>query len=456
MTLKPGLYIKTFGCQMNEYDSEKLFGLLADSHQPVTSPEEATVVLVNTCSVREKGEHKLRSLLGRLRELKAERPETIVGVGGCVAQQEGNKIIQAFPTVDFVFGTHNLSLVPSLVVRAKAGVRRQVAVDYREDWEELPDLFIDSDAQAPTQSSQIQALIAVQRGCNKHCSFCVVPTTRGPEVSRAPAEILREVSRKVRIGAKEVVLLGQTVNSYGRDLTPRYSFEELVKAVSEIAGVRRIRFISPHPQDVRPEFVKLYSELPTLCPHIHLPLQSGSDRILKLMNRNYRVKRYLEIVQLLKSECPGIAISTDIIVGFPTETEEDFQQTLRVMQEVRYISSYSFKYSKRPNTTALRHTAEVESEVADRRLAELQQVQRQITEEINVGTIGKTVQVLVEGPSKRISSLMRGRNLQNVPVKFSGEEVAVGDEVEVMVTGCGAFGLDGQLFNGNAMSAFNG
>lgn len=457
--MKQGLYIKTFGCQMNEYDSEKLFGLLSETHQAVTSPDEANVVLVNTCSVREKGEHKLRSLLGRLRELKAERPDTVVGVGGCVAQQEGKKIIQAFPSVDFVFGTHNLSLVPSLVTRAKAGIRRQVAVDYREEWEELPDLFVPSRAETSEESkksSQLQALVAIQRGCNKHCSFCVVPTTRGPEVSRVPDEILREISLKVRMGAKEVVLLGQTVNSYGRDLTPRYSFERLVRAISEITGVRRIRFTSPHPQDVRPEFMKLYSQLPALCPHIHLPLQSGSDRILELMNRNYRVKRYLEIVQLLKSECPVIAISTDIIVGFPTETEEDFEETLRVMQEVRYISSYSFKYSKRPNTTALLHTTEVEESVANRRLVELQQKQRQITEEINKETIGKVVQVLVEGPSEKISSLMRGRNLQNVPVKFSAENVAVGDEVEVMVTGCGAFGLSGKLFKNNAMSAFNG
>ncbi len=427
------MFVKTFGCQMNEYDSEKIFALLSADHRPVSSAEEADFVFVNTCSVREKGEHKLFSLLGRLRDLKESKPNLVVGVGGCVAQQEGKNIIKRAPSVDFVVGTHNLSLVPSLLDSAKNGVTGQVAVDYRDEWEELPE---ELDSYSPLKQgedgkldssfgvfySPVRAMVAIQRGCNKNCSFCVVPTTRGPEVSRSFSEIEREIKHKVAIGAREVMLLGQTVNSWGRDLQPRSSFEELVKRISEIDKLERIRFTSPHPAEVRPGFIDLYATNPKLCPSIHMPLQSGSNRLLKEMNRNYKVERYLEIVDQVREVRPDIAISTDIIVGFPGETEDDFEQTMEVIEKVRYQLIYSFVYSPRPNTVALdKYGSETEPnrEVAGARLCRLQARASEIAGEINSKRVGQQSTLLIEKIDKKSNGqqLIRGRSPENVAVE---------------------------------------
>ena len=446
------MFVKTFGCQMNEYDSEKVLALLSADFQPVDSADEAEMVFVNTCSVREKGEHKLFSLLGKLRDLKRERPEMVIGVGGCVAQQEGEQILKKHPAVDFVVGTHNLSLVPALVRAAKDGIRRQVAVDYREDWEDLPDAFLPYDSELKSAyASPVRALVAIQRGCNKNCAFCVVPNTRGPEVSRSPEEIEREVRLKVRLGAREVLLLGQTVNSYGRDLSPRFRFEELIRRLANIPKLARIRFTSPHPQEVRPGFIELYGDVPQLCPHIHLPLQSGSDRILKLMNRNYRTKRYLEIVEALRERCPRIALSSDFIVGFPTETEEDFEATLEMMKRVHYNSSYSFKYSIRPNTVAEQSfdkECEIPDEVAHQRLLRLQELQDQLSISSHRELLGQEVEVLVEGTRKHISSSLRGRIPQNTPFeilnrRIERQELVVGNIVTCVVERVSPHGLRG-------------
>ena len=441
---KGGIYIKTFGCQMNEYDSEKMLKLLSDKYEPTASPESADLVIVNTCSVREKAEHKLFSLLGTLSILKEQRPEMIIGVSGCVAQQEGKNIISRSPSVDFVVGTHNLSLVPQLVKQAKLdGAKPAVAIDYREEWEELPDEF---DASAPDLdeapfsksafATPVRALVAIQRGCNKMCAFCVVPNTRGPQTSRDPEEILKEVRLKVRLGAREVMLLGQTVNSYGVDLSPRYPFERLIRKLAQIEGLERIRFTSPHPAEVKQGFIDLYGDVKELCPHIHLPLQSGSDRILKLMNRNYRRKRYLDIVAALKDKCPDLAISADIIVGFPTETEQDFEQTLEVMREVRYSSVYSFIYSRRPGTKALEEFSkdqEVAPEVAKQRLSRLQALQEDICLQINKKRVGSRVEVLVEKEDRKISSIKRGRIAQNTLVELDDSTARVGELVAAVV-----------------------
>ncbi len=461
---KRRLYIKTFGCQMNEYDSEKFAALLSPGHRLVDLADDADVVIVNTCSVREKGEHKLFSLLGSLERIKRSKPGMVIGVGGCVAQQEGQNIIRRSPGVDFVVGTHNISLVPSLVRAAGGGAAPQVAIDYRDEWESLPsefDAFQDPAADPgpyPHLTPPVRALVAIQRGCAKRCSYCVVPTTRGDEVSRSPDEVEREVRLKVRLGAKEVMLLGQTVNSYGRDLNPRYPFEQLIRRLAAIEGLERIRFISPHPQEVRPGFLDLYADVPQLCPHIHLPLQSGSDRILKLMNRNYRVERYLEIVRSLRERCPQIAVTTDIIVGFPTESEEDFEQTLDVMRKVRFDSSYSFKYSRRPNTTAIKDFAPDEhlsDEVAQDRLERQQKLQNELSLEINGAKIGRVFEVLVEGTSTNISSCLRGRIPQNTWAEVavpSGshpdgigkqQQIRPGDLINIRVDYAGSWGLRG-------------
>lgn len=424
MSEKKKIYLKTFGCQMNEYDSEKMLLLLSSDYEKIDDVEKADLAIVNTCSVREKGEHKLFGLLGRLRQLKEKNPSLVIGVGGCVAQQEGESIIKRSPSVDFVVGTHNLSLIPSLVKNSINGNRHQVAIDYRDEWDELPDEFDsmpDENTIIPSAfNSSVRALVAIQRGCDKMCTYCVVPTTRGVQVSRDIKEIVKEITLKVRMGAKEVMLLGQTVNSYGIDLSPRVKFSELVKRVADIEGLERIRFTSPHPAEVRDDFIKLYNEIPTLCPHIHLPLQSGSNRILKLMNRNYKKERYLDIVNSLRDVRPDIALSTDIIVGFPTETDEDYNETIEMLKTVKYHIAFSFAYSKRPNTKAIqvfREDQEVFDELKKTRLRNLQLLQDDITLEINNSYIGSKLKVLVESDSKELSSAY-GRTEHNVSVEF--------------------------------------
>ena len=455
-----GVWIKTFGCQMNEYDSEKMLSLLSADYRPVSSAEEAQLVIVNTCSVREKAAHKLYSLLGKLRILKNNNPQLVIGVAGCVAQQEGESIVRRSSGVDFVVGTHNLSLVPALVSRVRAGFPAQVAVDYRDEWEELPDEcdgFSEAAVGSADQlvSSGIRALVAIQRGCDKMCSFCVVPNTRGSQVSRCQEEILKEIRLKARLGAQEVLLLGQTVNSYGIDLSPRVRFEDLIKRVAEIDGIKRIRFTSPHPAEVKPGFIKLYSEVPQLCPHIHLPLQSGSDRILQLMNRNYRVKRYLQIVDKLREARPDIAISADIIVGFPSETDSDFEETLEVMRRVRYNTSYSFKYSPRPHTVALERFGEIEAknpdlvknEVASERLKRLQALQDELSEAYHKQLLGGVFEVLVERKNNKNSASMRGRTGQNTIVEIHGGNPGPGKMVEVCIDRASTYGVRGRMLD---------
>jgi tRNA-2-methylthio-N6-dimethylallyladenosine synthase len=444
---KQRLFVQTYGCQMNEYDSQKMTSLLKDDYLAASSVEEADLVLVNTCSVREKGEHKLFSYLGRLRDLKKEKPEMIIGVGGCVAQQEGQSIIDRNSSVDFVVGTHNISLIPALVKKAK--IRDsvpQVAVDYREEWEELPLEFTPlaseyESVRSPNHAS-IRALVSIQRGCNKKCAFCVVPTTRGEELSRAADEILREIKLKVRAGAKEVLLLGQTVNSYGRDLTPRRKFSDLIKEIAEIDGLDRIRFISPHPQEVKEDFIELYRTVPKLAKHIHLPVQSGNDRVLKAMNRNYRISRYRDIVNQVRDASPDIAITTDVIIGFPTETESEFEETLSLVQDVRYHSAFFYKYSKRPNTVAGAQYSfedEVTVDAMSDRFTKVHELQKKISLEIHRAEVGQHRDVLVEGIGskegfKDQAEVVRGRTSQNVIVDFLGNKSLVGQTVKVKIT----------------------
>jgi tRNA-2-methylthio-N6-dimethylallyladenosine synthase len=410
---RKSVYIRTFGCQMNEYDSQKLAKILEGEYDLVSTPEEAELILINTCSVREKPEHKLYSLLGQVKKLKGDRSKVMVGVGGCVAQQEGETIVKRSNAVDFVFGTHNLSLVPSLIERRVATGKPQVAIDYRDDWEDLP-LGISG-------GSRVSALVSISRGCNKNCTYCIVPVTRGKEVSRSLDEILREIRIAVVRGAKEIVLLGQTVNSYGLDLSPRLKFTYLLEKVAEIGGVERIRFTSPHPQEIRKDFIDLVCDTPKICHHVHMPLQSGSDRILRLMNRNYRSARYLKIIEELYARVPDMGVTTDIIVGFPGETDADFRATLDVMNIVKYQNSYSFMYSKRPGTVAETMEGEVPHDLSLARLQELQELQQQLCKENLQGWVGKEVEVLIDGPSKTDGSLLQGRSSQNITVNLAQE-----------------------------------
>lgn len=436
-----GLYIKTFGCQMNVYDSDKLETILEDQYKTVSSPQEADLVLINTCSVRDKPEQKLYSLLGELQQLKATRPGMLIGVGGCVAQQEGENIVKRSKVVDFVFGTHNLSLVPSLIKLREDGSAPQVAVNYRDEWEDLPLGLSDK--------SRVSVFVSISRGCNKNCAFCIVPTTRGVEVSRPMEEILRETRIAVHRGAKEIVLLGQTVNSYGRDLSPRLSFASLLEQVAEVPEVERIRFTSPHPQEVREDFIDLVALNPKVCRHIHMPLQSGSDTILKAMNRNYRKKRFLTIIEALKERVPDISFTTDIIVGFPGETEEDFQETLDVMRQVQFDSSYSFMFSPRPGTPAAAIEDKISKAEKLRRLQELQALQDEITKKRLAMWVGREAEVLLDGPSSLEKARLQGRISQNILVNLTHEtpELEPGMTVPVKITGASKFTLKAEVLS---------
>lgn len=432
-----GVYIRTFGCQMNEYDSQKLAKILEGDYAAVQSPEQADLVIINTCSVRDKPEQKLYSLLGEMRELKQQNPKLLVGVGGCVAQQEGEKIVKRSSAVDFVFGTHNLSLVPSLIRRRLDGEAPQVAIDYRDEWEELPLGLSDS--------GRVSVFVSISRGCNKNCTYCIVPTTRGPEVSRAMEEIEKEIRIAIHRGAKEVVLLGQTVNSYGLDMQPRRSFVELLGRISEIPGLERIRFTSPHPQEIRSDFVELICENPKICRHVHMPLQSGSDTILKAMNRNYRRKRYLAIIEELKSCVPDIAITTDIIVGFPGESDADFESTLDVMERVQFDASYSFAFSPRPGTPAALMQDNTTPAQKLERLKILQARQDEITTRRLDSWVGREAEVLLDGPSHSDPARMQGRISQNITLNLNGadEKLEPGMTVRCLVTAAARYTLKG-------------
>lgn len=433
------LFIRTFGCQMNEYDSEKLARLLQDRYDMTADPQLADLILVNTCSVRDKPEQKLYSVLGEYRELKQARPDLLIGVGGCVAQQEGQGIVDRSSAVDFVFGTHNLSLVPALIDRRVASGTPQIAVDYRDEWEELPAGF--------AGGSRVSVFVSISRGCNKNCAYCIVPTTRGPEVSRDAEEILKEVRLAVLQGAREVVLLGQTVNSWGLDFKPRRRFTELLALVADIPGVERIRFTSPHPQEVREDFFEAVRNIPQIARHIHMPLQSGSDRILKAMNRNYRVERYLRIIEGLRSAASDIAITTDLIVGFPGESAEDFSATLEVMRTVRYENSYSFMFSPRPGTVAAALEDSVPEEVKLQRLQELQALQLELTSDRLREWEGAEVEVLIEGPTRYDPSRMQGKTSQSFTLNLDEPcaEALPGSVILARVTGSSRFTLKGSV-----------
>ena len=440
---KQGVYIRTFGCQMNEYDTQKLYKILEKDYQPVDAPEKADLVLVNTCSIRDKAEQKLYSVLGELKGIRSTRPRMMVGVCGCVAQQEGEKILKYGRGVDFVFGTHNLSLVPSLIQLRKNGAPPQAAVDYREEWEELPLGFAENDPTRNGQKQHVTAFVSISRGCNKNCTYCIVPTTRGPEVSRAVEEIEREVRIAVHRGTKEIVLLGQTVNSYGRDLNPRMSFVELLERVSHIEGVERIRFTSPHPQEVGQDFIDCVVSNPKVCRHIHMPLQSGSNSILKAMNRNYKREKYLSIIEALKSRVSDMAITTDIIVGFPGETEADFEQTLEVMDIVQFDNSYSFAFSARPGTVAAGMEETLSQEAKLERLKILQAKQEQIMARRLEAWVGREAQVLVDNRNLYRDDCFQGRISQGFMVNFerSYPEVQLGATVRTRITGQKRFTL---------------
>ncbi len=419
--------LRVCGCQMNQHDAEKIANLLHyQGFRPVEGDAPADLVLVYTCSVREKAEHRLYTELGVLARQKAVRPEMLLGVGGCVAQQEGQALLDRFPSLDFVFGPQNLRQLPSMIAAARAR-ERSARVDYGPDAEarfELPERHPDF-----PPANRGRAFVTVMEGCDLFCTFCVVPTTRGREVSRPWRSIVREVEQAAARGVLEVTLLGQTVNAYGR---PRpgmagdeVSFAELIRRVAAVPGIRRVRFTSPHPIFVGEELVACYGELPELCPHLHLPVQSGSSRLLAAMNRRHDRARYLEIVASLRRVRPDIALTTDLIVGYPGETEADFEQTLELVRQVGFVDSFSFKYSPRPGTPATRRgLVPVDPQQAQGRLERLQELQRSLTLRAHAARVGHTTSVLVDGESRHGGGQQTGRCPWNRVINFASDTPA--------------------------------
>ena len=438
---KKKLFIKTFGCQMNIYDSQKIIKILEDEYGLTEEVSEADLVIVNTCSVRDKPEQKVYSFLGEMREYKLRNPNLLVGVGGCVAQQEGENILRRSKIVDFVFGTHNISLVPTLIQERLENGRAVSALGYRDEWEALP-LGLGG-------ASGVSAFVAISRGCNKRCSYCIVPTTRGKEVSRAPDEIKREVQLLARNGVKEVVLLGQTVNSYGFDLKPAWSFADLLRSISDIEGIERIRFTSPHPNFMTPDLIACVADTPKICRHFHMPLQAGSDRILKLMKRGYTKERYLQTIAAIKDAIPEMAFTTDVIVGFPSETEAEFCETVEVLQLVPFVNTFSFAFSPRPGTPAETMAGQLSHTEKFARLYTYQAEQNKLEVAYLESWLGKECQILLEGESSGDNNLLFGRNSQNIVVNLTSQEVALelGTLVNVVITGMGRHTLKGEVLD---------
>jgi len=420
------LYIETFGCQMNVSDSEKVAALLeGEGYAPTRDSSAADLIIVNTCSVREKAEHKVYSYLGRFRELKRER-RFLLGVGGCVAQQEGERLLKRVPWLDLVFGTHNLHLLPEMVRAAEQG-ERGAAVNFIDNETRL-DLF-----PQVSGGGGVTRFVTVMQGCDNFCSYCIVPYVRGREISRRSAEVVEEIRRAVAGGVREVTLLGQNVNSYGLKTPGELTFAGLLREISAIDGLERIRFTTSHPKDISPELIACFAELPKLCGHVHLPAQAGSDAILARMNRGYSRREYLEKVAALRGARPGILITGDIIVGFPGETEEDFLQTISLMEEVRYADVFSFAYSPRPETAAASFPGRITRKEATERLERVQGLQREMTIERHASFVGTRQEVLVEGLSKRGDQL-HGRTDGNLIVNFAGDPSLVGSLVDVRIT----------------------
>jgi len=430
--MPPKALVKTFGCQMNEHDSFRMQEILRSEGYEITeNVAEADVILVNTCSVRENPENKVYSLLGVLREQKRRRPHVIIGVAGCVAQQEGERILQREKAVDMVFGPDNYFRLPEMLRAVRQGER--VCCTAWQPRQRKVQNFIPEEWVERGHVEGVKAYIAITKGCNNMCTFCIVPFTRGREVSREPENILREARSLVEKGAKEIWLLGQNVNSYCPH--PDYRFYHLLDDVSQIDGLERIRFTSPHPKDWNAALSDLMAERKRICKHLHLPFQAGSNRILALMRRNHTIEEYLAKIEYLRSVVPTVEITTDLIVGFPTETEEDFERTLDVLRTVRFSQVYPFKYSPRPGTEAAQMTDDVPREVKEERLARVIALQEEINEKAMQNYVGTVQEVLIDAAHPRLRNAMNGRTQGYRPIMVRGSDLEIGDIVHVRVTG---------------------
>jgi tRNA-2-methylthio-N6-dimethylallyladenosine synthase len=431
------LHLITYGCQMNEYDTERVAGLLRERHYELTDDAGAAdVILLNTCAIREKAEEKVFSKLGELKRLKADRPDLVIGVMGCMAQLQQRTIFRRAPQVDLVFGSAAIARVGDLVERA----RREGPV---LETGEAP--LVKITAKPPT-ADRLKAFVTVMEGCEKHCTFCVVPRTRGRERSHAPATIVAEIEALVAEGCREVTLLGQTVNAYGRDLTPPTDLAELFRRVNDVAGLERIRFTTSNPYNLTPKLIAAMRDVPKVCEWFHLPLQSGSDRVLARMNRGYTRAQYLDLVAALRDAEPAMAFSTDVIVGFPGETEADFEATVETVERVGYDNVFVFRYSRRPGTPAAAMPDQVADDVKADRNRRLLEVAQRVATVRSARLTGRRLEVLVDGLSRRSPGELAGRTRCNRVVNFDGQgRVAVGETVHVRITDALPHSLRGTL-----------
>ncbi|MEN3034368.1 MAG: tRNA (N6-isopentenyl adenosine(37)-C2)-methylthiotransferase MiaB [Aquificaceae bacterium] len=427
-------FIKTFGCQMNVSDSERIRGVLEGlGFKVAQSPEEADVILLNTCTIREKPDQKVFSLLGELRKIK-QKNGSIIGVCGCLAQRMGESLLHKAPEVDLMFSSFNIHSLEKLVKQAMAGYKAiEILEEPPEDEDKLWDI-------KPVRDGQVCAYVTVMKGCDKSCTYCVVPKTRGRQRSRSLESILKEVRELSQMGVREVHLLGQNVTAWGQDIN--MGFEELLRRVCEVEGIWRVRFTTGHPKDMTPEIARAMGELEKVCPHLHLPFQAGSDRILELMQRNYTREEYLSKIEMLREYVKGITFSTDVIVGFPSETEEDFGWTLEVLKEVEFEQVFSFKFSPRPETPAYDMPFEVPDEVKTSRMSRLLELQKSILEKISRYYLGTTQEILVE---EYQDGKLIGRTPSNRWASFSGDKELVGKRVKIKVLKSSAYGLEGEL-----------
>lgn len=434
--------VTTYGCQMNAHDSERIAGTLeAAGYKPVPTGESPDLVVINTCAVRENADLRLYGKLGQLRSEKKQNPNMQIAVGGCLAQKDRNQIITKAPWVDAVFGTHNLNVLPTLLERAVALEEAQVEIV--EALEIFP-----SDLPSKRESPH-SAWVSISVGCNNTCTFCIVPSLRGKEKDRRPGLILQEITALVASGVVEITLLGQNVNSYGAEFGDRFAFSKLLRACGQIAGLERVRFTSPHPKDFTDDVIDAMAETPNVMPHLHMPLQSGSDDVLRAMRRSYRRDKYLGIIERVRTALPDAAITTDIIVGFPGETEEDFQQTLDLVSQARFANAFTFIYSKRPGTPAAELPDQIEEVVKQQRYERLAKLVNQIVWEENLAQVGNVVEVLVasgEGKKDIETGRLSGRARDNRLVHFQPNlNTAIGDIVEVEVTDAAPFHLISDL-----------
>ncbi|MBI5406324.1 MAG: tRNA (N6-isopentenyl adenosine(37)-C2)-methylthiotransferase MiaB [Nitrospirae bacterium] len=443
------LFIKTFGCQMNEHDTEKIAGVLSNLGYSLTdSPDGADMIILNTCSVREKAEYKCYSDLGRLLELKKKNPDLVIGVGGCVAQQEGERIVQKAPYVDMVFGTDNISEIPKLLEKKKGQRKGAVSTERRKKGlvPQGGTDFISVPFPSMVRNHPVKAYVNIVDGCDKFCTYCVVPHTRGRERSRQPEDICHEIQGLASAGYKEVTLLGQNVDSYGKDTGGHTDLADLLHRINDIPGIMSIRFVTSHPADFGDRLINAMKRLPKVCEHLHLPLQSGSDTILERMKRNYTYPEYRDKIRRLREAIPDVAVTTDIITGFPGESAEDFDKTLEAIEEIQYDGIFAFKYSRRPYTSARLYGGQVPREVSEERLSQVLEIQDCITQEKNQACIGREFDILIEGESKKDKRNLTGRTRGNKIVHIPMEEgISIGAILRVRITSATLASLKGEV-----------